>query len=590
MRPEEVSELSRLLDAALALDPAARATWLAELEQTQPEAANHLRSMLAQTQATDTSLLPRLPEFESDDAVASAGERVGPYVLMREVGHGGMGSVWLAERADGAFKRKVALKLPRLAWAAGLSKRMAREREIGALLEHPNIARLYDAGVDQHGRPYIAMEYIDGQSIDVYCREHALDQRAKLSLFLQVLRAVAYAHGRLVLHRDLKPSNILVSSDGQAHLLDFGIAKLLEEAAAGTQLTQEQGRVLTLNYASPEQIAGRPLGVTADVYSLGVLLFELLTGSLPYASKRKTQGALEDAILAGDAPLASSRATDKREAKALHGDLDAIVGKAIKRDPNERYPSVDALAADLQRYLEGRTIAARPDSAWYRLRKAIVRHRVPVAAGTAVLVVALAGAGATLLQGRKAVAEAERTRLATAFVSELFRMNALQESARGYDPTPSGSKLPVDRGIELIEVKFRGQPELQAELYGAVGRVYVELGIDRKASEYAKRQLASLRAQNAENVKIAGALMLLGETALAANRDVDAEDYARQAVVILPANATQAPDALALLARALSRQGKRDDTARTVSEAQRILRRTEAREVGGRSMAQILAG
>jgi len=588
MRPEEVSELSRLLDAALALTPTARAAWLAELEESQSETVRHLRSMLAQTQATDTSLLPRLPTVESDDAVASAGERVGPYELVREIGRGGMGSVWLAERADGAFKRKVALKLPRLVWAAGLSKRMAREREIGALLEHPHIARLYDAGVDEHGRPYIAMEYIDGQPIDAYCR--GLDLRAKLSLFLQVLNAVAYAHGRLVLHRDLKPGNVLVSADGQAHLLDFGIAKLLDEAAAGTQLTQEQGRVLTLNYASPEQIAGRPLGVTADVYSLGVLLFEVLTGSLPYVSKRKSQGALEDAILAGDVPLASSRAQDKRQAKALHGDLDAIIGKAIKRDPNERYPSVDALAADLQRYLDGRTIAARPDSAWYRLRKAIVRHRLPVAAATAVVVVALVGAGATLFQGRKVAAEAERTRLATAFVSELFRMNALQEPARGYDTTTPDGKPPVDRGIELIEVKFEGQPELQAELYGAVGRVYAELGIDRKASDYAKRQLATLRAQSADKTKVAGALMLLAEAALMADRNVDAEEYARQAIALLRENDTHKPYAFALLARAAMGQDKRDETERAVQEGQRILASQEPRKsVGGAWLTSVQA-
>ena len=292
------------------------------------------------------------------------------------------------------------------------------------------------------------------------------------------------------------------------------------------------------------------------MYSLGVPLFELLTGSLPYASKRKTQGALEEAILAGDAPPASSRVQDKREAKALHGDLDAIVGKAIKRDPNERYPSADALAADLQRYLDGRTIAARPDSAWYRLRKAVVRHRLPVAAGTAVLVVALVGGFATLFQGRKAAAEAERTRLATAFVSELFRMNALQEPARGYDTTTPDGKPPVDRGIELIEVKFGGQPELQAELYGAVGRVYVELGIDRKASDYAKRQLASLRAQSADRTKVAGALMLLAEAALMADRNVDAEEYARQAIALLRENDTDTPYAFALLARAAMGPGQ----------------------------------
>ena len=189
------------------------------------------------------------------------------------------------------FKRRVALKLPRLAWAAGLGKRMARERDIGALLEHPNIARLYDAGVDEHGRPYIAMEYIEGQPIDVYCRDHALDLRPRLKLFLEVTQAVAYAHGRLVLHRDLKPANVLVDAGGHVHLLDFGIAKLLDDTAVEADLTQEQGRVLTLNYASPEQIAGRPLGVTADVYALGVMLYELLTGALPYSLKRHTAGS-----------------------------------------------------------------------------------------------------------------------------------------------------------------------------------------------------------------------------------------------------------------------------------------------------------
>ena len=188
LRPEEVSELSRLLDEALELDPAQREEWLQELARSRPEVAEHLRGMLQQAESSDTGLLPSLPKVDPDDAVAQPGERVGPYVLVREIGRGGMGSVWLADRADGAYKRRVALKLPRMTWSAGLAKRMARERDIGALLEHPNIARLYDAGVDEHGRPYIAMEYIDGQPIDVYCREHALDPRAKLTLFVQVAR------------------------------------------------------------------------------------------------------------------------------------------------------------------------------------------------------------------------------------------------------------------------------------------------------------------------------------------------------------------------------------------------------------------
>ncbi len=231
-----------------------------ELEQTKPKVAQRLRDMLRPGREFTTLESCRgFQAVDADDAVARAGERVGPYLLLHEIGRGGMGSVWLAERADGTYKRRVALKLPRLAWAAGLGKRMARERDIGALLEHPNIARLYDAGVDEHGRPYIAMEYIDGQPIDVYCREHALDLRAKLKLFVEVAQAVAYAHGRLVLHRDLKPANVLVDAGGHVHLLDFGIAKLLDDAGAGADLTQEQGRVLTLEL----RLAGADRGPAA---------------------------------------------------------------------------------------------------------------------------------------------------------------------------------------------------------------------------------------------------------------------------------------------------------------------------------------
>ena len=284
MSPEEIAELSRLLDEALALEPAKRASWLDALEQSRPPLAQRLRNMLLQAdKGSGTTLLPSLSNLGSDEAVASAGERVGPYRLLHEIGRGGMGSVWLAERADGTYKRKVALKLPRLAWAAGLGKRMARERDIGALLEHPNIARLYDAGVDEHGRPYIAMEYIDGQPIDVYCRDHALDLRARLKLFLEVTQAVAYAHGRLVLHRDLKPGQRFGRCRWPRASARLRHRQAARRHGSGADLTQEQGRVLTLNYASPEQIAGRPLGVTADVYALGVMLYELLTGVLPYS-------------------------------------------------------------------------------------------------------------------------------------------------------------------------------------------------------------------------------------------------------------------------------------------------------------------
>jgi serine/threonine-protein kinase len=573
MTPQKVAELSRLLDEVLALAPAQRESWLAELERSNLDTARHLRSMLAQTAVSDTALLPKLPRAD-EDAVAQAGERVGPYVLVREIGRGGMGSVWLADRADGAFKRRVALKLPRLTWSAGLAKRMARERDVGALLEHPNVARLYDAGVDDHGRPYIAYEYIEGRPLDAYCRDHALDLRARLKLFAQVMRAVAFAHSRLVLHRDIKPSNVLVDAEGNVHLLDFGIAKLLDETAS--DLTQEQGRLMTLSYAAPEQILGRPLSVAADVYSLGVVLYELLTGTLPYSAKRNTAAAMEEAILAGDAPLASSRVTDRRQSHELRGDLNAIVGKALKSDPNQRYPSAEALAADIQRFLDGQPIAARPDSAWYRLRKAVVRHRVPVAAIFGVVVVALIGAVTTWMQGRQTAAEAERARIATAFVSELFRINAAGATV------PEGSHQSpgvfVDRGAQLIEARFHSQPEVKAELYGALARVYTDLGANKLATEYATRQLEALRSQRAGVTDVARSLMLLGEVGIMSARDQDAETHTSEAVRILPRDHPLRPEALALLALTQLQNAKLGEATRSLADGRASIQQLGARK------------
>ena len=246
-----------------------------------------------------------------DESDLKAGALVGPYRLLRELGVGGMGSVWLAERADGTLKRQVALKLPRASWARGLAERMARERDILASLEHPNIARLYDAGTDAQGRPFLALEYVEGQPIDVYCSERALSIRQRLQLLLEVASAVTFAHSRLVVHRDLKPSNILVTADGQVRLLDFGIAKLMEgDRTQETQLTQMAGRALTLDYASPEQIRGEPIGTASDVYSLGVVAYELLAGAKPYKLKRGSAAELEETIATVDAPLASATAAD----------------------------------------------------------------------------------------------------------------------------------------------------------------------------------------------------------------------------------------------------------------------------------------
>ena len=449
----DLSTLSRLLDEALDLEPAQAEAWLAALPEAHRHLLPQLREMLAEHlspgHAGFMSDGPKLEGGAADETVARPEDLVGPYRLIREIGRGGMGAVWLAERADGSLKRQVALKLPRLAWGAGLAERMARERDIGALLEHPNIARLYDAGVDASGRPYLALEYIDGQPLDAWCEAKALGVPERLRLFLQVARAVAYAHGRLVVHRDLKPSNVLVTADGQAHLLDFGIAKLLHEAAPGDLgLTQEQGRVLTPHYASPEQIQGETITVASDVYSLGVLLYELLTGRLPFHAT--SPAALEAAVLEGEPPLASSRAQDKATARALRGEIDAILGKALKRVPALRYATVDALAQDIERHLKGERVLAQPDSAWYRIRKAAMRHRFGFAAVAAILATVLAGrrrrTGAGAQGGRGGRAGARREGLRRRRVQgECARQPGEQRTAAVAGADAAGARRASDR-------------------------------------------------------------------------------------------------------------------------------------------------
>jgi len=406
LTPANWPAVSALLDEALALPEAERDTFVQSLVGERAQFRDTLRELLSRASGVETdeflATLPRLTRVAERGPLTelAAGETIGPYRLLSELGTGGMGAVWLAERSDGALKRKVALKLPRLVWARGLAERMARERDILASLEHPHIAHLYDAGVDQHGRPYLALEYVEGVPIDAYARERSLPVRHKLDLLLQVCGAVAFAHSRLVVHRDLKPSNILVTADGQVRLLDFGIAKLMEgDRTQETQLTQLAGRALTLDYASPEQINGEPIGTASDVYSLGVVAYELLTGAKPYKLKRGSAAELEEAIATADPPTASEAATEPQAKKALKGDLDAILNKALRKRASERFATMEALAEDLRLHLGGRPVRARPDSVLYRTIRFVQRHRVPMAATTLALTAfgLAVGVGATAL-------------------------------------------------------------------------------------------------------------------------------------------------------------------------------------------------
>jgi len=408
----ELSTLNDLLIQALELDPARRIPWTSELPRQYEALKPTLRELLARVDAPETfdflNTLPRLDRLGGPTTAAHhEGDSVGPYRLVRPLGQGGMGAVWLAERSDGTLKRQVALKMPLLATQPLIRQRLAVERDILAALEHPHIARLYDAGVDTDGQPYLALEYVEGEPIDAYCRSHALSVDARLALFLQVARAVVHAHGKLVLHRDLKPGNILVTADGQARLLDFGIAKLLQADLPGDgALTQVAGRALTPDYAAPEQILGQPMTVASDVYSLGVVLFELLAGQRPYRLAQGSPAALADSIRAVRLRPPSAMAADPKSRRRLTGDLDTIVLKALKAEPAERYSTMSALIDDVERLRDGHPIRARPDSAPYRLRKFVLRNRLPVASAAVVALAVLAGAGSALWQA----AQAERER------------------------------------------------------------------------------------------------------------------------------------------------------------------------------------
>ena len=482
-----------------------------------------MRALLARHAAKETGdLLDRPPQFTLPYSATTPakdfgpGDTVGPYRLLRSLGHGGMGEVWQAERADGTLKRKVALKLPHVTWAPGLAERFAREREILSSLEHPNIARLYDAGLDPHGRPYMALEYVEGMSIDAFCNRRALTVAERLRLLLQVADAVAFAHSRLVIHRDLKPGNILVTDDGQARLLDFGIAKLMEgDTTQETALTRVGGRALTIDYASPEQIRGEPIGTSSDVYSLAVVAFELLAGARPYKLKRGSAAELEEAIAHADAPLASAVADEAAVKKQLAGDLDAVLNKALKKSAAERYPTVDALAQDWRRHLAGSAVSARPDTLVYRFNRLLARHRVPVAAAaTTLLAFALAfGAGATALvifvlalglvaalwqarraseQARIARNEAKVAAAVQSFLTELFETNSTAQA----DPLAAQritARELLDRGAARVGDALRDAPVGQIQVMATLANIYSQLGLMAQSEELGLRRVALAR-------------------------------------------------------------------------------------------------
>jgi serine/threonine-protein kinase len=480
--PELWPAFSALLDEALDIPEAGRGRWLASLGAEHAQVRPWLvRVLTTGASSRETGLMKALviddvaPEFV-------AGQLIGPYRLTKQLGSGGMGEVWLASRSDGTLARQVALKLPHIHLLAGVvRRRFERERDILAALSHPRIAHLYDAGVDEAQNPYLAMEWVDGVAINDYCRDAKVSLERRLNLFLQVLDAVGHAHGRLIAHRDLKPSNILVTAEERVKLLDFGIAKLLDGDAqrGATQMTRVGACMATPAYAAPEQLAGEPITAAVDLYALGVILHELLTGQRPFRDNRKTSAERTDAgrastrIASGYAESVGGLDTTQLR-RALSGDLDAIIAKALEVDPARRYASAQAFALDIRRSRDHRPISALRIGRTTLALKFLRRHWIGAAMTTAVLVLLIGGSAGIAWQAVRAEREAQRATTIKDFLIGIFRANDPRIAA----DKPRGeitARALLDASAKRIESSFAQEPATQVELLGVTADIYREL-------------------------------------------------------------------------------------------------------------------
>lgn len=484
-----------LFAAAIDMDAAARAECLAGLDAADPPAAAVLRRMLETHERAvrrqEMETVPKLAPWPLAGSPHAPGERIGPFELERALGRGGMGEVWLARQADGRVERRVALKLAAVhAYGEGLAERFGRERDILARLEHPNIARLYDAGVTEAGQPWLAMEYVEGMSLSEYVETRTVSLAARLALYRQVLAAVAHAHRHLIVHRDLKPANILIDGAGQVRLLDFGIARMIDDDEAGSSsaLTRAGGRMMTLRYAAPEQAAGGAITTATDIYSLGVILHELVTGLAPYRAVREGKPLTEAMLLREEttvpSKLALSAATARsfglasarQLARLVSGELDAIVLKAMRRDPADRYASVHLLDQDILAFLEKRPVKARAGTWRYLAGRFALRQKVPIALLSTVL--AMLVLGLVMADRERRVAVAQKARAEKHFASVRTLANTLIFDVHAKLERVPGSlearALLVKTALDYLDALLAeagGDPALMAEIAVAYGRI-----------------------------------------------------------------------------------------------------------------------
>jgi eukaryotic-like serine/threonine-protein kinase len=594
--------------AELAVHDAALAAEVARLLTLDDEAEGPIEGLRGEIAAAAGRQL--LADQMPEAAELAPPERLGVWKLGEKLGAGGMGEVWAAERIEGGFGQRAAIKLVR----SGMSSReiVARfrvERELLARLQHAAIARLLDGGVAPDGRPWFAMERIDGVPITDYARDRALPLNDRLRLIAKVARAVDAAHRSLVLHRDLKPSNILVTAGGEPKLLDFGLAKLLEPDS-DPRLTRTDMRALTPAYAAPEQVLGEPVTIATDVYTLGVLLYELTTGELPHARRAPTSEGLADevsretierpssrvkrssglspaaaAIAASPATVVSAeRSTGAtiagvsraRLAHRLKGDLDTIVLTALQREPERRYATAAALADDLERFLAGRPVAAQPDTVAYRARKFVSRHRVAVLAAVVVLLALVAGVSAALWQARATRLESERTGRVRDFLASIF---GSLDPDLGPGRDASAATL-LAAGAARIEAELGDEPGIAAELYAALGRAWLALDRYDEAERLARRShdLATT-SSGPRSIRAAASLALRGEIATAQEDLRGGEELLRQALTLLDSAAPGSSDELeaaraaAALGRNLNSQERHGEALAFSEQAQEVLAR-----------------
>jgi serine/threonine protein kinase len=566
MNAERWQKIDELFCLALARDAQDRARFLAEACADDESLRKEVEALLAshqrangfiQAPAVEDAL--KLIADESDKTVR--GRRIGVYEIIREISQGGMGTVYLAARADEQYKKQVAIKIVRRGFDNKfIVARFLSERQILANLDHANIARLLDGGATEDGAPYLVMEYIQGLPIDEYCDTKKLPIDVRLNLFRTVCSAVQYAHQNLVIHRDIKPSNILVTEDGTPKLLDFGIAKILKpEAEAGTQ-TATVARIMTPDYASPEQIRGEQITTATDVYSLGVLLYKLLTGRHPYRFKTKLPQEFERVICEsevekpstaasheqtnsdGHKAIAPSAGQRERLRRTLNGDLDNIVLMAMRKEPQRRYSSVAEFSEDIRRHLEGLPVIARKDTFSYRSSKFISRNKIGVSAAALVLLTLIGGIVATFWQAR--VARAERDK-AVAEQTKAARINKFLQSVLQYsNPVwysagkgkagPSTTTLDaLNDAAKRIDAEFADQPEIRADLHQTIGDTYHALYFNYQAKHHFESALRIRRELFGEDdLKVAESIFYLCAVERAQGNFAEAEPLCRQALAI----------------------------------------------------------